>query len=82
VVGGEAADLGLLGEGEDVGLDAEVLEAPPLAGGREAGLHLVGVEQELALVGEVAQRLQELAPEVVVAAFGLDRLEISAAMSS
>ena len=51
--GGDAADLRLLAEGEDVGLDAEVLEAPTFAGDADAGLHLVEDEQELVLVGEL-----------------------------
>ncbi len=73
--GGDAAHLGLLGEGEDVRLDAEVLEGPPAAGGAEAGLHLVEDEQELVLVGELAQPAEELGAEVVVAALALDRLD-------
>src|SRR5690606_10468432 len=73
--GGDAADLGLLGEGEDVGLDAEVLEAPPGAGGAEAGLHFVEDQQELVLVGQAPELAQELAAEVVVAALALDRLD-------
>ena len=70
-----AAHLRLLAEGEEVGLDAEVLEAPPAAGGAEAGLHLVEDEQHLVLVGDLPQRAQELGAEVVVAALGLDRLD-------
>ncbi len=48
---------------------------PPLAGRAEAGLHLVEDEQELVFVGELAQLLEELGAEVVVAAFALDRLD-------
>jgi len=43
-----------------------VLVRPHAAGEPDAGLHLVEDEQRAVLVGEVAQRAQELDPEVVV----------------
>ncbi len=73
--GCDAAALGLLAEGEDVGAHAVVLVGPPLAGGAEARLDLVEDEQEFVAVGEVAQGLQELGAEVVVAALALDGLD-------
>ena len=75
VVGGEAADLRLLAEGEQVGLDAHLLPAPHRAGQSDARLDLVEDQQELVLVGERAQALEELGAEVVVAALALDRLD-------
>ena len=53
--GHDAADLRLLAEGDDVRLDADVLDGPHRAGRAHAGLHLVEDEQELVLVGEPAQ---------------------------
>ena len=72
--GHDAADLGLLAEGDDVGLDAELLVGPGGAGQAAAGLHLVEDEQRVVLVAQRLHRLQELRPEVVVAALALDRL--------
>ena len=75
-VGGDAADLRLLAEGEDVGLDAELLEGPHRAGDADAGLHLVEDEQELVLVGERGAGCgRNSRAEVVVAALALDRLD-------
>jgi hypothetical protein len=71
----DAADLGLLPEGEDVGLDTEVFVGPQLAGDPHAGLHLVENEQEFILVRELTQLVEELLAEVIVPAFALDRLD-------
>ena len=70
----DAAGLGLLAEGEDVGLHVEPLVRPPLARGAEARLHFVEDQQELVTVCQDAELLQELGAEVVVAALTLDGL--------
>ena len=54
--GHDAADLGLLAEGDDVGDDAELLVGPGGAGEARAGLHLVEDEQRVELVAERAAR--------------------------
>ena len=45
------------GDGDQVRLDAGILDAEHLAGAREAGLHLVGDQQDAVLVADLAQRL-------------------------
>ena len=72
--GHDAADLRLLAERDDVGLHAELLEGPGRAGEAAAGLHLVEDEQRVVLEAQRLHGLQELGPEVVVAALALDRL--------
>ena len=57
------------------GRDAEVLEAEPLAGAPEAGLHLVDHEQQAALVAQAAHALEVLGGGRVDAALALHRLE-------
>ena len=57
------------------GCDAEVLEAEPLAGAAEAGLHLVDHEQEPALVAQAAHALEVLGGRGVHAALALHGLE-------
>ncbi len=73
--GHDAADLHLLGEGDQIGLDIEVLECPELAGHADTGLHFVEDEQCRVAVGELAQSAQETRSEVAVAALALDRLD-------
>ncbi len=64
-----------LGHRDDVGADLRVLEAEPTAGASEAGLHLVHDQQRLALVAQLAHRLQVLGRRGIHAAFALHRLE-------
>ena len=71
----EAADLHLLPEGEEVGHDADRLEAPHPPGEADAGLDLVEDEEHLVLVAELPERGEELGAEVVVASLALDRLD-------
>ena len=52
-----------------------MLAAPVLAGDAHAALDFVEDEQHVVLVANPAQRLQEFAPEMVVAALALDRLD-------
>ena len=74
--GGERQAAGeTLGERDDVGLDARVLEREQLAGAGEAGLDLVGDEDDAVLVAERAQRVQEIGRRDVEAAFALHRLD-------
>src|ERR1035437_10374884 len=67
VVRGEAADLRLLSEGEEIGCDAEALKGPHRAGETHAGLHLVEDEQHLVLVAECAHLREDFGAEMVVA---------------
>ena len=71
----DAGLLGLLGEGHDVRGHAELLPQPRGAGAEEARLHLVEDQQRFLLVRVGAQLLQELGPEVVVAALRLHGLD-------
>lgn len=72
-----AGGLSLLGEGDHVGrvLEIPVLVRPELASGANAGLDLVGNEEDVVLAGEGAELLEELGAGVVVAALGLDGLD-------
>ena len=64
-----------LGGGDDVRLDAGLLDRPPRAGASHAGLDLVGDQQDAVLVADVAQPLQESRRGREVAALALDRLD-------
>ncbi|KZL84320.1 hypothetical protein CI238_13243, partial [Colletotrichum incanum] len=72
-----AGRLGLLGEGDHVGRRGEVpvLVGPELAGGADAGLDLVDDEEDVVLLGHLAEAAEEGGRCVVVAALGLDRLD-------
>ena len=73
--GHDAAELGLLGEGDDVGLDAQLLVGPRRAGGADPGLHLVEDEQRVVIMHELAaSAAKNSGADVVVAALALDRL--------
>ena len=69
-----AADLQLLAEREQVGLQAQLRVDPGGAGDAGAGLHLVDDEERVVLVRQALQLLEELRPQVVVAALRLDGL--------
>ncbi len=64
-----------LRERDHVGAHAVVLEAEPLAGATEAGLHLVDDQQQVALVAQPPHALEELDGGRVDPAFALHRLE-------
>ncbi len=64
-----------LGNGDDVRLRVEVLEAEPLAGASEAALDLVGDEEGAGGVAELAGGLEELGGDGVDAALALDGLD-------
>jgi len=71
--GNKAADLGLLAEAEDIGLDGSVmLPGPHLPGDAHAALDFVEDQDDLVLVADLAQLLEERGPELVVPAFALD----------
>ena len=72
--GHDAADLGLLGERDDIGLDPQLLVGPRGSCGTDAGLHLVHDEQRIMGVHQLEHCLQELRPHVVVTALALDWL--------
>lgn len=63
------------GDADDVGLDAGVLDGPPLAGAADAGLDLVGDEEDSVLVADAADLLEEVGRSDDVAAFALDGFE-------
>ena len=63
------------GDGDEVGLDAGILDAEHLAGAREAGLHLVGDQQDAVLVADRAQRLEQFGRRRMEAALALHRLD-------
>ncbi len=73
--GHDPADLGLLAERHDVGLEAELRVRPGGSGDADARLDLVEDEQGVVLVAEVLQGAEVARPEVVIAALALDRLE-------
>src|SRR2546423_10671188 len=52
-----------------------MLGAPGSAGRSKAALHFVENQQHLVLIADRAQLREELAPEMIVAAFTLDRLD-------
>ena len=64
-----------LGDRDQVGLDPELLDGEGRAGAAEAGLHLVGDEDDAVLVAEPSQALHELAGRDDEAALALDGLE-------
>ena len=64
-----------LGHADDVGLDAGVLDGPPLAGAAGAGLHFIGDEEDAVLVADAAQFLHEDGGSDDVAALALDGLD-------
>ncbi len=70
----EPAHLHLLPERDHVRLD-EVLVRPHLPRHADAGLDLVDDQHRLVLVGQLPERPEELAAEMVVASFSLDRLD-------
>ena len=73
--GHDAADLGLLAEREQVGQHSEMLAAPLPSGHPHAALHFVEDEEHIVLVADLAQRLEEFTPEMVVSPFPLNRLD-------
>ncbi len=64
-----------LRDADQVGLDAGVLDREELAGAAEAGLHLVGDEDDPVAVAEPANPCEELGRRNVEAALALHRLE-------
>ncbi len=64
-----------LGQRHHVGRDAEVLIGEPLAGAAAAGLHFVEHQQNLVVVGQLAQSLQEAVGRNDHAPFALHRLD-------
>lgn len=72
-----AGSLGLLGEGDHVGGRGEVpvVVGPELAGGADAGLHLVDNQEDAVLLGDLAQAAEEGGRGVVVTTLGLDGLD-------
>lgn len=72
-----AGGLGLLAEGHHVRGRGQVpvLVGPELAGGADAGLHLVDDEEHAVLLGDLAQAAEEGGRGVVVAALGLNGLD-------
>ena len=64
-----------LGDGDQVGLDAEVLDREEPAGPCEAALHLVADEDDAVLVADLAEPFDELARRGDEAALALDGLE-------
>ena len=73
--GQDAAHLRFFAEGDDVGLDAEGLVRPEHPGNADAALHLVEDQERVVFEGEGFEGLEKLGPEVMVAAFALDRLD-------
>ncbi len=71
---GQAAAQGLR-QRHHVGRDAEALVGEPIAGPAAAGLHFVEDQQQLVLVGQLAQAGQEAVGRNADAAFALDRLD-------
>ena len=63
------------GDGDDVGLQAEVLRGEHPAGPAHAGLHFVDDEQDAVLRRQLAQPLQERRRRDEVAALALDGLD-------
>src|SRR6266702_3987087 len=64
-----------LGDADDVGLDAGVLDGPPLSGSAGAGLDVIGDQQNAMPVADAPNLLQENVGRDDVAAFALDRLQ-------
>src|SRR3954464_10391498 len=60
-------------DGDDVGLDAAVLDGPPLAGASAACLHFVADQQNAVRVADAPQLLHELRRSRNVSAFTLLR---------
>src|SRR5690606_33104812 len=61
--------------GDDVRLDAEMLDGPPLARPPDTALYLVGDEQDAVAVTQVAQRREEAGRGHDIAALTKDRLD-------
>ena len=64
-----------LRDGDQVGLDAVVLEREELAGARKAGLHLVGDQADAVLVADRAQALEKRLRRGQEATLALDGLD-------
>src|SRR5690606_673590 len=64
-----------LGHGDQVRLDAGMLDREHPAAAAEAGLYLVGDQQDAVLVAGFAQAAQEVRRRRVEAALPLDRLD-------
>src|SRR6185503_18379649 len=64
-----------LGNRDEVGLDAGVLDRPPAPGPAHARLDLVGDEDDPVLIAQLAQAAQEAGRGGEVAALALDRLD-------
>ena len=62
-----------LGDGNDVRLNAGVLDRPPFAGASRAALNFIGDEQNAVLIADAAQFAHELGGSGQVTAFALDR---------
>lgn len=72
-----ACRLGLFAKGDHVGRGREVpvVVGPELAGGADTGLDLVDDEEDVVLLGHLAEAAEEGGGGVVVAALGLDGLD-------
>ena len=64
-----------LGGGDEVGHDALVVTGEPVAGPAEAGLHLVGDEEDVVLAAPIGQRRKETPRRGDETALALDRLD-------
>ncbi len=75
-----AADLHLLGEGDQIGrlVQVKVLVGPHLAGGAHTRLHLVDQKRDAVLLGNSLQILKEERTSVTIATLGLNRLHHNA----
>src|SRR6185437_5137050 len=69
----DAAQLDPLAEGDDVGLEAELLVGPGAAGCPHSSLDLVQDEQRIVLPAQMLYRTEEFGAHMVVAALTLDR---------
>src|SRR5205085_8667719 len=71
----DTADLNLFAECDQIRHDAKMLTAPRLTRSAAAALHFVENQEDIACVADFAQLTQPLAPEMIVAAFALDRFD-------
>src|SRR5437667_8610480 len=71
--GHDATDLRFFSESQQVGHHSKMFAAPVPARDAHPGLHLVKNEQHLVLLANLPEQLEEFAPEMVIAAFTLDR---------
>ena len=62
-----------LGDGDDVRLNAGVLDGPPFSAASRAALDFIGDQQNAVLIADAAQFAHELGGRRHVAAFALDR---------